>query len=166
MRCADPAGPAGRRSLKTPARRGAGTARPGAASAGSRKTVPPRARYRDPVLDDAAKARVMFLAGAALQGSVDQDAPATVLLQLDASGSMAPAVEELRAASSKFLASLRPADRVILTSFNSAFAVLAPAMPAADIRPAALNSLRPAGQNTSAPVARDCAATICNQALS
>jgi hypothetical protein len=29
------------------------------------------------VLDDAAKARVMFLAGAALQGSVDQDAPAT-----------------------------------------------------------------------------------------
>lgn len=37
----------------------------------------PRPRYRDPVLDDAAKARVMFLAGAALQGSVDQDAPAT-----------------------------------------------------------------------------------------
>ena len=30
-----------------------------------------------PVLDDAAKARVMFLAGAALQASVDQDAPAT-----------------------------------------------------------------------------------------
>jgi hypothetical protein len=29
------------------------------------------------VLDDAAKARVMFLAGAALQASVDQDAPAT-----------------------------------------------------------------------------------------
>jgi hypothetical protein len=28
------------------------------------------------VLNDAAKARVMFLAGAALQGSVDQDAPA------------------------------------------------------------------------------------------
>ena len=29
------------------------------------------------MLDDAAKARVMFLAGAALQASVDQDAPAT-----------------------------------------------------------------------------------------
>ena len=34
------------------------------------------ARYREPVLDDAARARVMFLAGAALQGAVDQDAPA------------------------------------------------------------------------------------------
>jgi hypothetical protein len=40
--------------------------------------VVPRALHGTvtPVLDDAARARVMFLAGAALQGAVDQDAPA------------------------------------------------------------------------------------------
>ncbi|MFI5179382.1 MAG: VWA domain-containing protein [Vicinamibacterales bacterium] len=74
-----------------------------------------------------------------------EDAPASLLLELDISGSMEPAVGELRAATAHFLQSLRPADRITLTGFSNSLWVLAPASADAAARQAALDDLHPMG---------------------
>ena len=74
-----------------------------------------------------------------------ENAPSSLLLALDISGSMSPAVGELRSATSQFLRSLRPADRVTITGFSNSLFVLAPATSDAAARQAALEELHPAG---------------------
>ena len=74
-----------------------------------------------------------------------ENAAASLLLALDISGSMSPAVGELKSATSQFLKSLRPADRVTLTGFSNSLFVLAPATADAAARQAALEQLHPAG---------------------
>lgn len=74
-----------------------------------------------------------------------ENAAGSVLLALDISGSMGPAVGELKSATSQFLQSLRPTDRVTLTGFSNSLFVLAPATADAAARRAALEQLHPAG---------------------
>jgi Ca-activated chloride channel family protein len=74
-----------------------------------------------------------------------EDAPASLLLELDISGSMEPAVGELKAATARFLQSLRPADRVTLAGFSNSLFVLASATADSAARQAALDDLHPAG---------------------
>ena len=74
-----------------------------------------------------------------------ENAPGSLLLALDISGSMGPAVGELKSATSQFLQSLRPTDRVTLTGFSNSLFVLAPATADAAAREAALERLHPAG---------------------
>ena len=77
---------------------------------------------------------------------IAEDAAASVLLELDISGSMSSAVGELTAATQGFLHSLRPADRVTLTGFSTSLFVLAPATTDSAAREAALEKLHPAGR--------------------
>ncbi len=74
-----------------------------------------------------------------------ENAASSLLLALDISGSMNPAVGELRSATSRFLQSLRPTDRVTLTGFSNSLFVLAPATADPAAREAALEQLHPAG---------------------
>ncbi|HKV99368.1 MAG TPA: VWA domain-containing protein [Vicinamibacterales bacterium] len=74
-----------------------------------------------------------------------ENASSSLLLALDISGSMSPAVGELRSATSQFLQSLRPTDRITLTGFSNSLFVLAPANADAATRQAALEQLHPAG---------------------
>ena len=74
-----------------------------------------------------------------------ENAASSLLLALDISGSMGPAVGELRNATAQFLQSLRPADRVTLTGFSNSLFVLAPATANAAARQAALDQLHPMG---------------------
>jgi Ca-activated chloride channel family protein len=76
---------------------------------------------------------------------LSENAAGSVLLALDISGSMNPAIGELKSATSQFLTSLRPADRVTLTGFSNSLFVLAPATADAAARQAALEQLHPAG---------------------
>jgi|SoiMethySBSTD1v2_1073268.scaffolds.fasta_scaffold260967_2 Mg-chelatase subunit ChlD len=76
---------------------------------------------------------------------LSEDAPINLLMALDVSGSMAPAVGELRAAASSFLQALRPKDRVTLAGFNNGLFVLAPATADSPARLAALEGLLPSG---------------------
>jgi Ca-activated chloride channel family protein len=74
-----------------------------------------------------------------------ENAAGSLLLALDISGSMGPAVGELRNATSQFLGSLRPTDRVTLTGFSNSLFILSPATADAAARQAALEQLHPAG---------------------
>ncbi len=76
---------------------------------------------------------------------LSENAAGSLLLALDISGSMSPAVGELTSATSQFLKSLRPTDRVTLTGFSNSLFVLAPATADAAARQAALEQLHPAG---------------------
>jgi Ca-activated chloride channel homolog len=76
---------------------------------------------------------------------LSEDAAASLLLELDISGSMGPAVGELRTATARFLGSLRPVDRVTLAGFNNGLWVLASASATPAARQAALEDIRPAG---------------------
>ena len=76
---------------------------------------------------------------------LSENAAGSLLLALDISGSMNPAIGELKSATSQFLTSLRPADRVTLTGFSNSLFVLAPATADAAARQAALELLHPAG---------------------
>ena len=81
-----------------------------------------------------------------ISGFLAEEAAVSVLLALDISGSMTPAVTELRAAAGGFLQSLRPTDQITLAGFNNGLFLLAPptAGPAALL--AALDRLRPFGK--------------------
>lgn len=68
-----------------------------------------------------------------------------VLLALDASGSMTPALDELRAAARAFLAALPIADRVTVAAFNTTLGVLAPRTSTPVARVAALGRLAAGG---------------------
>lgn len=58
-----------------------------------------------------------------------QDARADILLTLDISGSMEPVMTELKASARRFIAGVRPQDRLTLAGFNSAlFVIAAPTM--------------------------------------
>jgi VWFA-related protein len=74
-----------------------------------------------------------------------ETATTDVLIALDGSGSMAPALTELRAAATDFLLALRPDDQVILTAFNTALSVLSRRGATLADRLGSLGSLQPAG---------------------
>jgi VWFA-related protein len=74
-----------------------------------------------------------------------EDAPASVLLELDTSESMKPAIGDLKTATTSFLQALRPSDRVILSEFSNSLFVLAPATVDRAARLAAVDDLHPAG---------------------
>jgi Ca-activated chloride channel family protein len=78
--------------------------------------------------------------------SFSSDAVASdILVALDVSGSMQPALAELKAAAAGFLSSLRPADAVTLAAFNTSLFVLSPHGSAPATRLAALDGLRASG---------------------
>lgn len=74
-----------------------------------------------------------------------ETAASEILLALDVSGSMAPALADLRTAAGGFLRALRPTDSVTVAAFNTTLAVISPrgATPAA--RVASLDTLRASG---------------------
>jgi VWFA-related protein len=78
-----------------------------------------------------------------------EDTPIHLFLALDVSGSMAPALAELRKSAGGFLASLRPIDAITLAAFNEHMALLAP--PATDLptAEAALARLRSTNGSTA-----------------
>jgi VWFA-related protein len=73
------------------------------------------------------------------------DAPASILLCLDASSSMTPVLSELKRAAAGFLNRLRPQDTVGLAVFNTGFYVLARPGTSAPERTASLERIRPIG---------------------
>jgi VWFA-related protein len=56
----------------------------------------------------------------------DQESPIDLLLALDRSGSMAPAIGELKSSALEFLAALRPIDHPRIAAFSTALTMLAP----------------------------------------
>jgi Ca-activated chloride channel family protein len=74
-----------------------------------------------------------------------EDAPADVILALDTSGSMGPAMPELKAAALGFLKALRPIDRPRLASFSTAFTILSGPSATPDERQAAVQLLTAGG---------------------
>ena len=74
-----------------------------------------------------------------------EDESAHVVLALDVSGSMAPAVKDLQAAARRFLGALRPKDSITLVTFNTAISVLAAANADPAARLAAIDGLKPSG---------------------
>lgn len=74
-----------------------------------------------------------------------EDTPLEIVVAVDFSGSMTPAMATVKAALKKFLTSLRPDDRVTLLAFNDTVFTLAP--PTADLaaRMKAVDRLRPWG---------------------
>jgi VWFA-related protein len=78
-----------------------------------------------------------------------EDVPINLLLALDVSGSMTPAIGQLRSAAEGFLDALRPQDRVSLAAFNSGVYLLSPpGAPLTDSR-VALRGLRPTDGTTA-----------------
>jgi len=89
------------------------------------------------VLEDGVPQEVQTI----LQG----DAPASVLLCLDASSSMTTVLPELKQAAAGFLDALRPRDSVALAVFNTDLYVLAKADATMSDRRASLDRIRPTG---------------------
>jgi VWFA-related protein len=81
-----------------------------------------------------------------IQSLASEDAPSSVFLTLDMSGSMVPALTDLRQAAGGFLRALRPTDDVTVAAFNSSLFVLAPPGTPLDARLASLDRLSPAGR--------------------
>ena len=80
-----------------------------------------------------------------IQTLVSEDAPSSVFLALDMSGSMAVALTDLKEAAGGFLRALRPTDDVTVAAFNSSLFVLAPPGTPLPARLASLDRLAPAG---------------------
>jgi Ca-activated chloride channel family protein len=74
-----------------------------------------------------------------------EDAPADIVLALDTSGSMAPAMTELKAAALGFLKALRPIDRPRLAQFSTAFTILSPPSATPEERQVAVQLLTAGG---------------------
>lgn len=74
-----------------------------------------------------------------------EDTPLEIVVAVDFSGSMTPAMATVKAALKKFLASLRPDDRVTLLAFNDTVFTLAPASADLATRMRAIDRLRPWG---------------------
>jgi len=74
-----------------------------------------------------------------------EDSPTDVLLALDTSGSMAPAIEELKSAASDFLKALRPIDRARLGVFTTALTVVSSVGSTLEEQQAALQRLSAGG---------------------
>jgi VWFA-related protein len=80
-----------------------------------------------------------------IEAILQSDAPASVLLCLDASSSMTSVLSELKRATVGFLDALRPQDTVAMAVFNTSFYVLARPDATAPARRASLERIRPTG---------------------
>jgi len=89
------------------------------------------------VLEDGTPQKILSL--------TPETASSEILLALDVSGSMAPALADLRSAAANFLGALRPTDSVTVAVFNTALAVVAPRTASPAGRIASLDTLRAAG---------------------
>jgi len=74
-----------------------------------------------------------------------ETASSEILLALDVSGSMTPALGDLRTAAAKFLGALRPTDSVTVAAFNTTLVTVSPRTASAAERIASLDTLRAAG---------------------
>lgn len=77
-----------------------------------------------------------------------EDAGADIVLTLDISGSMAPVMDELKASARRFLAAVRPQDRVAVAGFNSGLFVIASATAEPTTRLAQLDRVRAFGRTS------------------
>jgi VWFA-related protein len=89
------------------------------------------------VLEDGVPQRVSLLDGG--------EAGAEVVVALDLSGSMAPAMEDLKVVVRDFLDRLRPIDRVTLAGFNNGFFILAGPDAGLDAKRQAIAEAAPSG---------------------
>jgi Ca-activated chloride channel family protein len=74
-----------------------------------------------------------------------EDSPADLLLALDTSGSMAPALEELKSSALGFLKALRPTDRPRVAAFSTSLTMLSPVGAGAEQQQAAVQRLTTGG---------------------
>jgi len=74
-----------------------------------------------------------------------ETASSEILLALDVSGSMGPALGDLRSAAAIFLRALRPTDSVTVAAFNTALAIISPRGDSPEARVASLDTLRASG---------------------
>jgi Ca-activated chloride channel homolog len=77
-----------------------------------------------------------------------EDAGADIVLTLDISGSMAPVMDELKASARRFIAAMRPQDRLTLAGFNSGLFVISSAAAEPAARLAQLDRVRAFGRTS------------------